>query len=115
MYLYLQARYEILDNTMFLVDEVTGIVQTNRTYGRFGDGYFQLFVSAFNSPTSSDMAKIKIYVLQDTDLMRFVFDNDPSTVRSKLPEFSNEIQQLLLDETGKFPSPSSIQEGATLS
>ena len=27
--------------------------------------------------------------------MRFVFENDPSSVRNKLPDFSNEIQKLL--------------------
>ena len=70
--LFLQAKYEILDNNLFLVDEVTGIVQTNRTYGRFGDGYFMLHVAAFNSERPGaneraivgDTAKVKIYVLQ---------------------------------------------------
>ena len=33
---------------MFLVDRITGTVQTNQTYGRFGDGYFTLYVSATN-------------------------------------------------------------------
>ena len=68
----MQAKYEILDNNLFLVDEVTGIVQTNRTYGRFGDGYFMLHVAAFNSERPGaneraivgDTAKVKIYVLQ---------------------------------------------------
>ena len=52
---------------------MTGIVQTNRTYGRFGDGYFMLHVAAFNSERPGaanqraivgDTAKVKIYVLQ---------------------------------------------------
>ena len=93
-----KGKYEILDKSTFLVDEVTGIVQTNQTYGRFSDGYFQLYASAFNSPLTQDVTKVKVYVLQDTDLMRFVFDNDPSTVQSKLQEFSNEIETV-------FPQP----------
>ena len=33
---------------LFLVDRFTGTVQTNQTYGRFGDGYFILHVLASN-------------------------------------------------------------------
>lgn len=90
--------YEILDNDMFLVDEVTGILHTNQTYGRFGDGYFKLFVSAYNSPDKFDLAKVLIYVLQDTDLMRFVFDKDPSSVRNEIDDFSRDIGRI-------FPQP----------
>ena len=39
---------ELLDNDLFLVDRITGTVQTNQTYGRFGDGFFTLFVMASN-------------------------------------------------------------------
>ena len=48
-------------------------------------------------------AKIKIvyyyfqvYVLQDTELMRFVFDRDPTSVQKALPEF-----KLALEDTAK--------------
>ena len=36
---------------------------------------------------------LQINVLQDTDLMRFVFDNDPSTVQKRLPEFAAELRR----------------------
>ena len=39
---------EVLPNDLFLVDQITGTVQTNQTYGRFGDGHFTLYVMASN-------------------------------------------------------------------
>ena len=60
---------------LFLVDRITGTVQTNQTYGRFGDGYFTLYVLASNqdnkrSPkvgpgfdatkVAGDIAKLKV-------------------------------------------------------
>ena len=66
---------ELLDNDLFLVDRITGTVQTNQTYGRFGDGFFTLFVMASNkdanrspkvgpgfdvSSIPGDIAKLKV-------------------------------------------------------
>ena len=45
---------------------------------------------------------LQIYVLQDTDLMRFVFDNDPSTVQKRLSEFSDELGRLYRPQPLKF-------------
>ena len=33
--------------------------------------------------------------MQDTDLMRFVFNNDPATVQKQLPELSDELSRTL--------------------
>ncbi len=40
----------------------------------------------------------QIYVLQDTELMKFVFDRDPATVQAKIPELKSSLAEL-------FPSP----------
>ena len=50
----------------------------------------------------SFISYVQIYVLQDTDLMRFVFDNDPSTVQKRLPEFSDELGRLYRPQPLKF-------------
>ncbi len=34
-------------------------------------------------------------MLQDTDLLRFVFDRDPNGVRGRLKDFAAEMEQLL--------------------
>ena len=69
---------ELLDNDLFLVDRITGTVQTNQTYGRFGDGFFTLYVMASNkdsnrspkvgpgfdaSKIAGDIAKLKVVII----------------------------------------------------
>ena len=58
------------------------MLQTNQSYGKYADGYFEVKVKASNSPDPSkrDFTFIKIFVLQDTDLMKFVFDKNPVQV-----------------------------------
>ena len=34
----------------------------------------------------------QVYVLQDTELMKFVFNRDPTTVQRKLPEFKSQLE-----------------------
>ena len=96
----------------FLVDPVTGVIQTNQSYGRYSDGYFDVFIKASNSPdpSKSDFALMKvrflilqstiihlihlfqIFVLQDTDLMKFVFDKNPVNVAKQMRQFKSEIE-----------------------
>ena len=58
------------------------MLQTNQSYGKYADGYFEVKVKASNSPdpNKADFTYIKIFVLQDTDLMKFVFDKNPVQV-----------------------------------
>lgn len=86
-----------LGSAPFLVDPATGVIATNQSYGPFSDGYFDLIVRASNTPDpdKSDIANIKIFVLQDTDLMKFVFDEDPVKVSTKLGQFKQEVEATL--------------------
>lgn len=84
---------QIVDNHVFIIDQLTGVLQTNETYSRFTDGFFEISVKAMNAPTKQALVKIKVFVLQDTELMRFVFDRDPTSVQKRLPEFKQELQQ----------------------
>ena len=61
---------------------------------RYSDGYFDVVIKASNSPDPSkaDFALIKIFVLQDTDLMKFVFDKNPVSVAKQMREFKTEIE-----------------------
>ena len=85
---------KILGAVGFLVDPVTGVIQTNQSYGRYSDGYFDVVVRASNSPDPSkaDFALVKIFVLQDTDLMKFVFDKNPVNVAKQMKEFKTEVE-----------------------
>ena len=51
------------------------------------------FVKLIDSKTCPLPAQIS--VLQDTDLLRFVFDRDPNAVRERLPEFAGRLGPLL--------------------
>ena len=64
---------------------------------RYSDGYFDVVIKAANSPDPSkaDFALIKIFVLQDTDLMKFVFDKNPVTVAKEMREFKEEVEAAL--------------------
>ena len=88
------AKKEVMAKDVFIVDENTGNVQTNRMYGKYNDGYFELVIKASNTPDDdrSDFATLTVFVLQDTDLMKFVFDEDPVKVSRHISEIKNEIE-----------------------
>ena len=81
----------------FLVDPTEGVIQTNQSYGGYSDGYFDVTVKASNSPDSdkADFTLIKIFILQDTDLMKFVFDKNPVAVAREMPQFRAEVEAAL--------------------
>jgi len=83
-----------LGESGFLVDPSTGVIQTNQSYGKYADGFFDVVVKAANSPdpSKSDFAFLKIYVLQDTDLMKFVFDKNPVNVAKEANQFKKDIE-----------------------
>lgn len=83
-----------LGESGFLVDPSSGIIQTNQSYGKYADGFFDVVVKAANSPDPSktDFAFLKIFVLQDTDLMKFVFDKNPVNVAKEMKEFKKDIE-----------------------
>ena len=49
-----------MDNHVFIIDQLTGVLQTNETYARFADGYFEISVKAMNAPDKNDLMKIKV-------------------------------------------------------
>jgi len=78
----------------FLVDPSSGLIQTNQSYGKYADGYFDVHIKASNSPilSKADFVLVKIFVLQDTDLMKFVFDKNPVMVAKQLRAFKQEVE-----------------------
>jgi hypothetical protein len=45
---------------VFIVDELSGTLRTNQTYGEFADGYFVVVVKATNAPQQKDFTKVKV-------------------------------------------------------
>lgn len=88
---------QAMEPGVFIVDPISGVLQTNRTYGKFNDGYFDLSIKAANTPDpdKADFTNIRIFVLQDTDLMKFVFDDDPVKVSKHLKEIKSDLESAL--------------------
>ncbi|KAK8401064.1 hypothetical protein O3P69_002684 [Scylla paramamosain] len=90
---------EVNATGIFLLEKNTGVLRTNAPLTRYTHGIFTAFVTASSSPnTPSDepaVSKVMIYVLRDSDLMRFVFRLTPGEVRRRLETFSRELEGVL--------------------
>jgi hypothetical protein len=62
---------EILDAPVFIIDELTGTLRTNQTYGQFADGYFVVVIKATNAPTQRDFTKVKVSSGDDRMIFKF--------------------------------------------
>ena len=59
---------EIVDNRIFIIDQLTGVLQTNETYARFTDGFFEITVKAKNAPTKEDFRKVKVSIISENKI-----------------------------------------------
>lgn len=74
-----------------------GEIRNAKSLIDFVDGYFDLTIRANNSNVTRRYSELdlKIYVIRDKSLLRFVFARPPSEVNEQLSEFSNRIQNEL--------------------
>ncbi|KAK4297363.1 hypothetical protein Pmani_030214 [Petrolisthes manimaculis] len=84
------------DGTL-LLEGTTGTLRTNAPLTRYAHGTFTVYVTATSAPppASPAVAKVTIYVLRDSDLMRFVFGLTPGEVRRQLDHFRREVEEAL--------------------
>ena len=47
---------------VFIIDETSGTLRTNQTYGEFADGYFVVVIKATNAPLQKDFTKVKVRI-----------------------------------------------------
>ncbi|KAF6205675.1 hypothetical protein GE061_019848, partial [Apolygus lucorum] len=81
---------------LFSLDNRTGEIRTAANMADFYDGYFTIKVSASNrEPDGRAYTDVKVYVVRDRGLMKFVFSIPPGEVRMALPDFKNEVEQVL--------------------
>ncbi|XP_050735767.1 cadherin-23-like [Eriocheir sinensis] len=91
---------EVNATGVFLLEESTGVLRTNAPLTRYTHGFFTAFVTAssslYNTPSDEPaVAKVMIYVLRDSDLLRFVFRLTPGEVRRRLNTFSKDVESVL--------------------
>ncbi|KAJ8680655.1 hypothetical protein QAD02_016442 [Eretmocerus hayati] len=76
----------------------TGEIRTTRPLANLSDGYMEFSVSANNSlvPGRETNVTLRIFMLRDRDMLKFVFSKPPVEVRKKLEEFEKAVQEALL-------------------
>lgn len=84
---------------LFSINSVTGEIRTAKTLSDYVDGYFDILVRVNNANDTSRMQhnKVKIYVIRDKSLLKFVFAKPPAEVREYLDEFTAAVQAKLKD------------------
>uniref|UniRef100_A0A1B6GN15 Cadherin domain-containing protein n=2 Tax=Cuerna arida TaxID=1464854 RepID=A0A1B6GN15_9HEMI len=82
------------NKTYFSLDNSTGEIRTATSMTPFSDGFFTLSISAMNSPNRT-YATVKIFVVRERGLLKFVFSRPPADVRQSLPKFRQEIEKAL--------------------
>ncbi|XP_014206917.1 cadherin-23 [Copidosoma floridanum] len=76
----------------------TGEIRTTGSLSTYADGYMEVPVSANNSlvPSRDTNVTLRIFLLRDRDMLKFVFSKPPVEVRKRLDEFERAVQQALL-------------------
>lgn len=82
---------------LFSLNRETGELKTIKYLSSFVDGYFELIIKANNSDKENRFKEntIKIYVIRDKSLLRFVFAKPASELNSVIDDFKNKIQSEL--------------------
>ncbi|XP_076162482.1 cadherin 74A [Ptiloglossa arizonensis] len=75
----------------------TGELRTTGSMSGYADGYMEIVISANNSLTPGRETNItlRIFLLRDRDMLKFVFSKPPVEVRKTLEDFEKAVQQAL--------------------
>lgn len=82
---------------VFILNNKTGEIRTGKSLADFVDGFFEILIRANNSATVARVRhnKVKIYVIRDKSLLRFVFAKPPAEVKDFVDEFERIVQAKL--------------------
>lgn len=83
--------------TYFSLNNVTGELRTRKSLSDFVDGYFNIVIRANNSAAGKRFSdnKVKVFVMRDKSLLRFVFAKPVSDIHPVIDVFASEIQSKL--------------------
>nr|XP_003700747.1 PREDICTED: cadherin EGF LAG seven-pass G-type receptor 2 [Megachile rotundata]XP_012134616.1 PREDICTED: cadherin EGF LAG seven-pass G-type receptor 2 [Megachile rotundata] len=75
----------------------TGELRTTGSMSSYADGYMEIIISANNSvvPGRETNITLRIFLLRDRDMLKFVFSKPPVEVRKTLEDFERAVQQAL--------------------
>ncbi|GLG95415.1 Cadherin-87A, partial [Gryllus bimaculatus] len=82
----------------FQLNNITGDLHTAGSMLPYADGYFDLHIMANNTdiPGMEVYALVKVFVLRDRDLLKFVFSKPPTDVQRDISDFQREVEKALL-------------------
>lgn len=86
---------EVNATGVFLLEESSGVLRTNAPLTRYAHGIFTAFITASSASDEPAIAQVTIYVLRDSDLLRFVFGISPGEVRRQLTTFRKDVENVL--------------------
>ncbi|XP_076368154.1 cadherin 74A isoform X2 [Tachypleus tridentatus] len=88
---------KIRTSEIFDMDPRSGVLSSRQAFGQYVSGYFVIIVEARSSPGSKNVAyaEIKIYVLHDRDLLKFVFYKRPNEVQNIIPSLQKDLRVAL--------------------
>ncbi|XP_070494012.1 cadherin-87A [Chironomus tepperi] len=81
--------------SIFELNNRTGEILLAKTVSDFVDGHFILNVHASNNQFSDSEATVKIFIVRDKSIMKFIFTKSPMDVEGKLSKFSEKLQNKL--------------------
>lgn len=75
----------------------TGELRTTGSMSAFADGFMEMPITANNSqlPGRETNVSLRIFLLRDRDMLKFVFSKPPVEVRKTLEDFEKAVQQAL--------------------
>lgn len=82
---------------LFILNNMTGEIRTAKSLADYVDGFFEIIIFANNSQSQRRVRhnKVKIFIIRDKSLLRFVFDRPPSEVKGFLDDFTRDVQSKL--------------------
>lgn len=82
---------------LFILNNATGEIRTGKNLADFVDGYFEIIIRANNSQLQRRARhnKVKVFIIRDKSLLRFVFAKPPSEVKGFIDEFGQRVQEEL--------------------
>lgn len=82
---------------LFILNNVTAELRTAKNLADFVDGYFDILVRVNNIDQARRVRhnKVKIFVIRDKSLLRFVFSKPPTEVKEFVDEFADAVQSRL--------------------
>lgn len=82
---------------IFHLSHQNGEIRNTKSLSNYVDGYFELKLRANNSNITRRHTDtmLKLFVIRDKSLLRFVFSKPPTEITLLLPEFTTKVQNIL--------------------